>query len=276
MGWILGLDTSGTWCGVALARDGRVVGEERIMEPGANRALMPAVDRLCREAGIRPRQLEGVAVAIGPGSFTGLRIGLAAAKGLALALDLPLAGIDSLEAAAATVAGVAGPGGAGVGAGGAAPGAPAAGGPLLVARRARRNEVYAAVYEPVAPGGGAGSTGAGVPPERPARAPRRLWGPEAVPPAELLRRLPEIAPQPLTAWWWMAAGDTGLWEALEAAGGGDGAGPRRLADPGPCAAAVCLLAMPRLAAGGDDPALLGPVYLPAVPGYRPYARGPAG
>lgn len=275
MGWILGLDTSGTWCGVALARDGRVAGEERVLEPGANRALMPAVDRLCREAGITPRQLDGVAVAIGPGSFTGLRIGLAAAKGLALALDVPVAGVDSLEAAAATVAGIAGAAGPGPDAARAAPGAPLQpAGPLLVARRARRNEVYAAVYELPPAREDAGSGGAGLPPGSGAAAPRRLWGPEALPAAELLQRLSGIAPEPLGRWWWMAAGDTGLWEALAA--GGEGAPPRRVEDPGPCPAAVCLLAAPRLAAGGDDPALLVPLYLPAVPGYRPYAGGPAG
>ncbi|PZN08781.1 MAG: hypothetical protein DIU69_09555, partial [Bacillota bacterium] len=183
------------------------------------------------------------------------------------------AGVESLEAAAATVAGITGIAGPVRDAARAVPGAPLQPpGPLLVARRARRNEVYAAVYQLPPAGGDAASGGADRPPGGGAAAPRRLWGPEALPPAELLPRFPEIAPVPLGRWWWMAAGDTGLWEALAASG--EGEPPRRVEDPGPCAAAVCLLAAPRLAAGGDDPALLAPLYLPAVPGYRPYGGGP--
>jgi tRNA threonylcarbamoyladenosine biosynthesis protein TsaB len=65
------------------------------------RELVPAMDRLLRQAGIRPRQLEAIAVGLGPGSFTGLRVGLAAAKTLAYVNQCRLLGIDSLAVIAA-------------------------------------------------------------------------------------------------------------------------------------------------------------------------------
>ena len=99
---------------------------------------------------------------------------------------------------------------------------------------------------------------------------RRLWGPDALAPADLLDRLPSVSPLPWPRWVWVADADAGLGEELAARGVAAGEGPRCLPDPGPCAAAVALLAVPRLAAGGDDPAGLVPLYLPAVPGYRPY------
>ena len=70
------------------------------MEITHSERLMPTVDLLMREAGLDFGRLSGIAVAIGPGSFTGLRIGLASAKGLALASALPLFGIPTLEAMA--------------------------------------------------------------------------------------------------------------------------------------------------------------------------------
>src|ERR1041385_9254514 len=64
---------------------------------GATRAIMPGIDAMFKEKGIAPRELAFVGVGIGPGSFTGLRVGVAIAKGLALGLSLPLVGIGSLE-----------------------------------------------------------------------------------------------------------------------------------------------------------------------------------
>src|SRR2546428_8438510 len=63
--------------------------------------LMSAVDRLLADCGLAPSDLEGLAVSVGPGSFTGLRVGLATVKGLAMALDLPVAAVPTLDALAA-------------------------------------------------------------------------------------------------------------------------------------------------------------------------------
>jgi len=63
--------------------------------------VLEDLDALLRQAGARTRELEGLAVGIGPGSFTGIRIGLATARGLALALGVPVAGVSTLDALAA-------------------------------------------------------------------------------------------------------------------------------------------------------------------------------
>jgi tRNA threonylcarbamoyladenosine biosynthesis protein TsaB len=63
--------------------------------------LLEDVDALLRQAGCRPTDLEALALGIGPGSFTGIRIGLAAGRGLALALNIPAAGVSTLDALAA-------------------------------------------------------------------------------------------------------------------------------------------------------------------------------
>jgi tRNA threonylcarbamoyladenosine biosynthesis protein TsaB len=81
----------------ALVRDQRVLGERT----GRAAEVLADADRLLRAAGVGPRDLELLAVGVGPGSFTGVRIGLAAARGLALALDLPVAGVSTLDALAA-------------------------------------------------------------------------------------------------------------------------------------------------------------------------------
>ena len=80
----------------ALVDDGSVIGE-RVGEP---RALLEDVDALLVAAGARPRDLEGLAIGTGPGSFTSTRIGLATARGLSLALDLPVAGVSTRDALA--------------------------------------------------------------------------------------------------------------------------------------------------------------------------------
>src|SRR5215210_3342156 len=94
---ILAFDTATDVATSALVSDGEVLGER------VSRAvtLLEDVDALLRQAGAQTRELEGLAVGIGPGSFTGVRIGLSTARGLALALDLPVAGVSTLDALAA-------------------------------------------------------------------------------------------------------------------------------------------------------------------------------
>ena len=93
----LAFDTATDSATSALVDDGEVLGER------TSRAvtLLEDVDALLRQGGAHPRDLGALVVGIGPGSFTGVRIGLAAARGLALALELPGAGVSTLDALAA-------------------------------------------------------------------------------------------------------------------------------------------------------------------------------
>ena len=94
---ILAFDTATEVAASALVDDGEVLAERR----SRAQTLLEDVDALLRQGGAHPRDLGGLVVGIGPGSFTGVRIGLAAARGLALSLDLPGAGVSTLDALAA-------------------------------------------------------------------------------------------------------------------------------------------------------------------------------
>jgi tRNA threonylcarbamoyladenosine biosynthesis protein TsaB len=127
---VLGFDTSTAATAVCVLRgDGEAFEHEppvaRLSEPpGHSRELMPAVDRVLRDAGLGFGDLDALAVGIGPGGFTGLRIGLATAHGIARGRELPLHPVSSLAALAAGI------------------GAPVA----LPLIDARRHEVYGAVF----------------------------------------------------------------------------------------------------------------------------------
>jgi tRNA threonylcarbamoyladenosine biosynthesis protein TsaB len=94
---ILAFDTATEVATSALVADGEVLGE-RVSRAST---LLEDVDALLRRGGKRSDAVDALAVGIGPGSFTGVRIGLATARGLALALGLPVAGVSTLEALAA-------------------------------------------------------------------------------------------------------------------------------------------------------------------------------
>ncbi len=94
---ILAFDTATDVATSALVDDGEVLGER------TSRAvtLLEDIDALLRQAGMHTRDIEALAVGVGPGSFTGVRIGLSTARGLALALGIPAAGVSTLDALAA-------------------------------------------------------------------------------------------------------------------------------------------------------------------------------
>ncbi|MDP6803946.1 MAG: tRNA (adenosine(37)-N6)-threonylcarbamoyltransferase complex dimerization subunit type 1 TsaB [Rhodospirillales bacterium] len=96
---VLGLDTAMSVCSVALCEGDRVLANRRVvMERGHAEALMPMVRDVLEAADCAFRDLDLIAVTNGPGTFTGIRIGLAAAKGMAMTASLPLVGVTTFEA----------------------------------------------------------------------------------------------------------------------------------------------------------------------------------
>lgn len=94
---ILAIDTALNHCSVALDVPGKRVHETQEMMQGHAEHLMPMVERVLERAGVEYSELEAVAVTVGPGAFTGLRIGLSAARALALALEIPVYGITTTQ-----------------------------------------------------------------------------------------------------------------------------------------------------------------------------------
>ncbi len=99
---ILAIDTATRWLGLALHSGTAVLAESgwRCLN-NHTIALTPAIQHMLHQAGANMADLTGIAVAIGPGSYTGLRVGLAVAKGLALANQTPLIGVSTLDCLAA-------------------------------------------------------------------------------------------------------------------------------------------------------------------------------
>ncbi len=127
---ILGFDTATTACSGALWAGGEVIAHRRV-EAGGRHAetLVPMLREVAAEGNTTLAAVDQFAVTVGPGSFTGIRIGLATARGLALALKRPLVGLSTLEVLAA--------------------GVPKAerGGPILAALDARRGRLYAQLFD---------------------------------------------------------------------------------------------------------------------------------
>lgn len=100
---VLGLDTATQAGGAALAEDGKLIGEVMLSsEATHSRRLLKVIEFLLEGAHRTKHDLDGIAVTIGPGYFTGLRIGLATAQGLALGLDVPVAAVSTLRLLAAS------------------------------------------------------------------------------------------------------------------------------------------------------------------------------
>src|SRR5262245_51110000 len=101
---ILAIETSTLAGGVALLEGGRVIGHlcQDVALTHSER-LMAMIDRLLEDCGWTPGGLAGLALSIGPGSFTGLRVGAATVKGLVLVLDIPVAPVPTLDALAAVL-----------------------------------------------------------------------------------------------------------------------------------------------------------------------------
>lgn len=98
---ILAIDSSGLTAAVAVMADGKLAAEYTVNNKKTHsQTLLPMIDEVMKASGLEPKQLECIAVSRGPGSFTGLRIGSATAKGLGLALNIPIAEVSSLEALA--------------------------------------------------------------------------------------------------------------------------------------------------------------------------------
>jgi tRNA threonylcarbamoyladenosine biosynthesis protein TsaB len=128
MSLILSLDTSTQNCSVALHENGQLITQELVSEEGSHsKALTLLIAKVMKTAGLELSELSSVAVSNGPGSYTGLRIGLATAKGICFALDKPLICLPTLQVLASAVPNK-------------------AGSLLLPLLDARRMEVYAAVY----------------------------------------------------------------------------------------------------------------------------------
>ena len=137
-GPLLALETATDVCAVAILAGGRIVAEAAVRRPQQHGALLaPLVREVLGWAGLAPADVAAVAVSAGPGSYTGLRIGAATAKGFAAALGVPLVAVPTLDALAREAA----PAAAAL-----APGAV-----LVAVLPSRRGEVYAAAYR-LAPG----------------------------------------------------------------------------------------------------------------------------
>jgi tRNA threonylcarbamoyladenosine biosynthesis protein TsaB len=129
--YILNIETATKNCSVALAKEGKTILCKEIAEEGYSHAerLHVFIEEIIKEAGITFQDLSAIAVSQGPGSYTGLRIGVSAAKGLCFALDIPLIAVDTLKVLASQ--------------------ATVSDGLIIPMLDARRMEVYSAIFSPI-------------------------------------------------------------------------------------------------------------------------------
>ena len=99
---ILAIDTSTAWCSVALSLGAQApILRHELVSAGASQLVLPWVESLLEQANLKLSDLDAIAVGIGPGAFTGVRLGVAAVQGLAISSDLPILPVSSLDAIAA-------------------------------------------------------------------------------------------------------------------------------------------------------------------------------
>ena len=99
MSLILNIETATGVCSVALAKDGQLLGLKESNTKNSHVSVLTLfIDEIIKTSGISLSELDAIAVSKGPGSYTGLRIGVAAAKGLCYALEKPLIGVSTLRA----------------------------------------------------------------------------------------------------------------------------------------------------------------------------------
>jgi len=105
MGILLNLETSSTNCSVCVAKDGEILAIRELNSANYSHAekLHIFIEEVMQEASLKMEDLEAVAVSKGPGSYTGLRIGVSAAKGLSYALGIPLISVSTLKSMASQV-----------------------------------------------------------------------------------------------------------------------------------------------------------------------------
>lgn len=125
--YVLGIEASTLVAAAAVATEGKIFAERMVNNKRTHSVnLLPMVRDVLADAGIDKNMLDGIAVTTGPGSFTGLRIGMSTAKSLAQVLNLPVAGVPTLESLAYPLSGQAGL--------------------ICPVLNARKNELYAALY----------------------------------------------------------------------------------------------------------------------------------
>jgi tRNA threonylcarbamoyladenosine biosynthesis protein TsaB len=130
LSYILNIETATKNCSVALAKEGKTILCKEIAEEGYSHAerLHVFIEEIIKETGITFQDISAIAVSQGPGSYTGLRIGVSAAKGLCFALDIPLIAVDTLQVLASQ--------------------AKVSNGLIIPMLDARRMEVYSAIFTP--------------------------------------------------------------------------------------------------------------------------------